>query len=62
MNFQHVLQQRLQIEGQVDAILHGTPSRVSDEMGRRDIQVIRSIMAAAESGKTHDFSNGFNFP
>lgn len=62
MNFQHVLQQRLQIEGQVDAILRGTPSRVSDEMGHRDIQAIRGIMAAAESGKAHDFSNGFNFP
>ena len=62
MNFQHVPQQRLQIEGQVDAILRRTPSRVSDEMGHRDIQVIRGIMAAAESGKAHDFSNGFNFP
>ena len=55
MNFQHVPQQQLQIEGQVDAILSGKPSLVPGEMGRRDIRVIRGIMAAAESGKAHEF-------
>lgn len=62
MNFQHVPQQQLQIEGQVDAILLEKPIRVPGGMGRRDIQVIRGIMAAAESGKAHDFSHGFDFP
>jgi len=57
MDFQHVPQQQLQIEGQVDAILSGKPSRVPGEMGRRDIRVIRGIMAAAESGKAHEFGN-----
>lgn len=55
MDFQHVPQQQLQIEGQVDAILGGKPSRVPGEMGRRDIRVIRGIMAAAESGKAFEF-------
>ncbi len=55
MDFQHVPQQQLQIEGQVDAILSGKPSLVPGEMGRRDIRVIRGIMAAAESGKPHEF-------
>jgi hypothetical protein len=27
------------------------------EMGRRDIRVIRGIMAAAESGKAHEFGH-----
>ena len=55
MNFEHVHQQRFQIEGQVKAILSGEPSKVPAEMGRRDIQVIRGIMEAAESGKAYDF-------
>ena len=55
MPFEHVHQQKLQIEGQVKSILTGEPSRVPGEMGRRDIQVIRGIMKAAESGKAHDF-------
>ncbi len=55
MNFDHVPQQQLQIEGQVQAILSGAESKVPGEMGRRDIRVIRGIMAAAESGKTHTF-------
>ncbi len=55
MDFKHVPQQQLQIEGQIDAILSGKPSLVPGEMGRRDIRVIRGIMAAAESGKPHEF-------
>ncbi len=55
MDFKHVPQQQLQIEGQVDAILSGKPSLVPGEMGRRDIQVIRGIMTAANSGKPHEF-------
>jgi predicted dehydrogenase len=55
MDFQHVFQQQLQIEGQVEAILSGKPSKVPGEMGQRDIEVIRGIMAAAESGKAHEF-------
>ncbi|MEY3896673.1 MAG: hypothetical protein RLZZ214_2193 [Verrucomicrobiota bacterium] len=55
MDFKHVPQQQLQIEGQVDAILSGKPSLVPAEMGRRDIRVIRGIMAAADSGKPHEF-------
>ncbi len=55
MDFQHVFQQQLQIEGQVDAILSGKPSKVPGEMGQRDIQVIRGIMAAAEGGKAYEF-------
>ena len=55
MDFKHVPQQQLQIEGQVDAIVSGKPSLVPGEMGRRDIRVIRGIMAAAESGKPHEF-------
>lgn len=55
MDFKPVFQQQLQIEGQVDAILSGKASRVPGEMGRRDIQVIRGIMEAAESGKAFEF-------
>jgi predicted dehydrogenase len=55
MDFQHVHQQRLQIEGQVKAILSGEPSKVPGEMGRRDIQVIRGIMESAETGKAYEF-------
>ena len=55
MDFQHVFQQQLQIEGQVEAILSGKPSKVPGEMGQRDIEVIRGIMEAAESGKAHEF-------
>ncbi|WP_265594709.1 Gfo/Idh/MocA family oxidoreductase [Haloferula sp. BvORR071] len=55
MDFKPVFQQQLQIEGQVEAILSGKPSKVPGEMGRRDIQVIRGIMEAAESGKTVEF-------
>ena len=61
MDFQHVPQQQLQIEGQVDAILGGKPSRVPGEMGRRDIQVIRGIMTSAASGKPHEFGD-FGYP
>ena len=56
MELQPVFQQQLQIEGQVEAILSGKPSRVPGEMGRRDIQVIRGIMEAAESGKAYEFA------
>ena len=55
MEFQPVFQQQLQIEGQVESILSGKPSRVPGEMGRRDIQIIRGIMEAGESGKTVEF-------
>ena len=61
MDFQHVSQQQLQIEGQVDAILASKPSRVPGEMGRRDIRVLRGIMAAAASGKVHEFGD-FGYP
>lgn len=47
-----VNQQALQIEGQVDAILKGRPSRVPGEMGRRDIAVIRGIVEAADTGSS----------
>ncbi|MBC8126262.1 MAG: Gfo/Idh/MocA family oxidoreductase [Gloeobacteraceae cyanobacterium ES-bin-144] len=57
MNILPVPQQQLQIEGQVDTILSGKPSLVPGEMGRRDIRVIRGIMAAAESGKPHEFGD-----
>lgn len=55
MDFPRVNQQALQIDGQVEAILKNIPSRVPGEMGRRDIQVIRGIMEAADSGKPHQF-------
>ncbi len=57
MNFKHVNQQALQIDGQVEAIRSGKPSRVPGEMGRRDIRVIRGIMAAAESGEPYEFGD-----
>jgi predicted dehydrogenase len=55
MNFPQLNQQALQIDGQVEAILRKIPSRVPGEMGRRDIQVIRGIMEAAESGKPYRY-------
>ncbi len=55
MDFRHVNQQALQIDGQALAILKGEASRVPGEMGRRDIRVIRGIMEAADSGKPYEF-------
>jgi predicted dehydrogenase len=57
MDFQHVPQQTLQMDGQALAILKKEASKVPGEMGRRDIFVIRGIMAAAESGKAHEFGS-----
>ncbi len=57
MNFKHLNQQALQIDGQVEAIRSGKPGRVPGEMGRRDIRVIRGIMAAAESGEPYEFGD-----
>lgn len=51
MDFPKVNQQALQIDGQVAAIRASTPSLVPGEMGCRDIQVIRGIVEAAETGK-----------
>lgn len=51
MDFPRVNQQALQIDGQVAAILAGTPSLAPGEMGSRDIQVIRGIIEAADTGK-----------
>jgi hypothetical protein len=50
MDFPRVNQQALQIDGQVAAILAGTPSLVPGEMGSRDVQVIRGIVEAADTG------------
>lgn len=55
MTFPQVNQQALQLDGQCLAILSNTPSLVPGEMGMRDIQVIRGIMEAAESGKAFKF-------
>lgn len=55
MDFQHVHQQVLQIDGQALAILRGEPSRVPGEMGRRDIRVLQGIVKAAASGKPYEF-------
>jgi predicted dehydrogenase len=55
MGYPAVNQQALQIDGQSEAILTNTPSRVPGEMGARDIQVIRGIMEAAETGKAIKF-------
>ncbi|MES2475352.1 MAG: Gfo/Idh/MocA family oxidoreductase [Verrucomicrobiota bacterium] len=55
MNFPGVNQQALQIDGQCEAILANKPSLVPGEMGARDIQVIRGIMEAAETGKAVKF-------
>ena len=57
MNFTHVPQQSLQIQGQVEAILASKPSIVPGEMGRRDIAVINGIMEAADSGKAFKFGD-----
>ena len=51
MELEHVFQQQLQIEGQVDAIVRGEPSLTPGEMGRRDIRIVRAIMEAAECGE-----------
>jgi predicted dehydrogenase len=50
MDFPRVNQQALQIDGQVAAILAGTLSLVPGEMGSRDVQVIRGIVEAADTG------------
>ncbi|NQW99299.1 Gfo/Idh/MocA family oxidoreductase [bacterium] len=55
MQFTPVFQQARQIDGQVDCILAGTPSRVPGEMGWRDIQVINGIIEAAATGKVVRF-------
>lgn len=55
MGFGPVNQQALQMDGQVAAILSGIQSKVPGEMGARDIQVIRGIMEAAETGKAFKF-------
>lgn len=55
MDFQHVRQQALQMDGQALAILKREASRVPGEMGRRDIRVIRGIMEAADTGKPYEF-------
>jgi predicted dehydrogenase len=55
MNFDHVRQQVLQIDGQALAILNKKPSKVPGEMGRRDIRVLQGIMEAAETGKAFEF-------
>ncbi|GAA5482831.1 Gfo/Idh/MocA family protein [Haloferula sargassicola] len=55
MDFPHVNQQALQIDGQALAILKGEASKVPGEMGRRDIRVIRGIMEAADAGKPYEF-------
>ena len=55
MRFDRVHQQKLQIEGQVDAILRKERNRVPGEMGRRDIRILQGIMEAARTGKPHEF-------
>jgi predicted dehydrogenase len=55
MDFTHVNQQVLQIDGQAEAILKNEPSRVPGEMGRRDVRVLRGIVEAGDSGKPHEF-------
>ncbi len=55
MGYGPVNQQALQMDGQVAAILAGIPSKVPGEMGARDIQVVRGIMEAADSGKAFKF-------
>ena len=55
MDFTHVKQQVLQIDGQAEAILKNEPSRVPGEMGRRDIRVIRGIVEAGDTGRAHEF-------
>lgn len=55
MDFQHVNQQVLQIDGQARAILRNEPSKVPGEMGRRDIRVLQGILKAAETGKPFEF-------
>jgi predicted dehydrogenase len=55
MDFKHVPQQVLQIEGQVESILAKTPSRVPGEMGCRDVQILNGIIEAAATGKAFRF-------
>jgi predicted dehydrogenase len=59
MDFKHVHQQVLQIDGQVAAILAKTPSLVPGEMGRRDIQVINGIVESGATGKVFEFGKLF---
>ncbi len=55
MHFEPVSQQTLQIEGQVESILSGKPSKVPGQMGMRDIQIVNGIMEAADSGKSFEY-------
>lgn len=57
MGFEHVNQQALQIQGQVEAILEKKKSKVPGEMGRRDIAVIRGIVESAETGAPVKFAD-----
>jgi predicted dehydrogenase len=59
MDFKHVHQQVLQIDGQVAAILAKTPSLVPGEMGRRDIQVLNGIVESGATGKAFEFGKLF---
>jgi hypothetical protein len=52
MDFPRLNQQALQMDGQVAAIRGSAPSLVPGEMGARDIQVIRGIVEAADTGKS----------
>ena len=45
----NLFQQKLQIEGQCLAILNGSNSLTSGEMGLRDIYLLNRIMEAAEN-------------
>jgi len=55
MEFEHVHQQVLQIDGQAAAIMKGQASRVPGEMGRRDIRILSGIVESAESGDPYEF-------
>jgi predicted dehydrogenase len=55
MDFPHVNQQALQIDGQVESILTSRASRVPGEMGCRDVQILNGIIEAAETGKPFQF-------
>ena len=57
MDFRHVPQQVLQIDGQAQAILRNEPSKVPGEMGRRDIRVLQGIVKSAASGKPYEFGD-----
>lgn len=57
MNFEHVPQQALQIDGQAEAILSGKASPVPGEMGRRDVRILQGIVEAANRGDPFEFSD-----